>query len=161
MESKEIGSCKFCGLPFKKTTPPQVFCSVNCKKSYSYYTPKEKIKKTCPKCGKEFFAQPNQKFCSFKCKLQFNEKKFRERTFVAKQREEIWKILPKNCKNCGKEANEIHHKTYNIPIRKINYNKSKKYNKVTLKDVQNMLKEYCKYLEPLCSNCHKNIHKNN
>lgn len=122
-----------------------------------YYVPKPKVKINCKRCGKVFVDTPLRKFCSFRCKSQFNEKKFRERAFVAKHRKEIWEILPNKCERCPKEANEIHHRTYNIPVRKINYDKRKKYNNVTLEDVHNMLKEYCKYLEPLCSDCHQKI----
>lgn len=122
-----------------------------------YYVPKQKVKINCKRCGKVFIDTPTRKFCSFKCKSQFNEKKFRERAFMAKHREEIWKILGYVCFKCGGEANELHHQTYNIPVRKINYSKRRKYNKVTLEDVNKMLKEYCQYLTPLCSTCHHRI----
>jgi len=159
MESKEIGYCKICGKPFKKTTPNKVFCSIDCRKLYPYIPPKEKVKKICPKCGKEFFAQSNHKFCSFKCKLQFNEKKLRERKFVKCNILKIREILGKKCEECGGIANEIHHKTYDIPIRKINYDKRKKYKNVTEEDFNRMLLRYCEYLSHFCSNCHKKIHK--
>ena len=66
-------------------------------------------------------------------------KKDIERNFVLKYKIEIREILGKNCKNCGKEANEIHHTTYDIPIKKINYDKRKKYNENTLSNIKKML----------------------
>ena len=124
-----------------------------------YYVPRPKIKITCNKCDKMFLGMASQKFCSSICKLQFNERKFRERSFVKKHRDEIGEILGDSCAKCPREADQVHHKTYYIPIRKINYIKSSKHNKVTPEDVHNMLKEYCKYLMPLCSGCHQKIHK--
>ncbi len=122
-----------------------------------YYIPKPKVKIKCKKCNKNFLGISTQQFCSNKCRSQFNEKKFRERAFTAKYRKELWELLPKRC-CCGKEANEIHHKTYNIPIRKIDYDKRKKDNKLAIENLNKMLKEYCQYLVPLCSSCHTRLH---
>ena len=124
-----------------------------------YYVPVPKIKISCLRCQEMFMGMSTQKFCSSRCKLQFNERKFRERTFVAKHRDEIGRILGNSCLRCPQEANEVHHKTYLIPVRKINRNKSKKHNRHSIEDVRNMLKRYCKYLMPLCSDCHRKIHR--
>ncbi len=114
-----------------------------------YYVPIPKVKIICLKCLKVFIGTKERKYCSSKCRFQFNEKKLRERFFVFHRRQKIDKILGEICFDCGKEANEIHHKRYDIPVRKTNL-KNKNFDK--------MLTEYCKYLLPLCSKCHKQIH---
>ena len=121
-----------------------------------YYVPKQKVKTNCKRCRKVFVDMPTKKFCSFKCKSQFNEKKIRERDFVAKYRIEIWRIISNKCDICGMEANEINHLKYNIPVRKIYVDRRKKY-KVSQEKIDRMLREYCKYLQPLCSKCHNKI----
>lgn len=124
-----------------------------------YYIPIPKIEISCRRCYKVFMGMLSQKFCSSRCKLQFNEKKFRERAFVTKHQRNIYKILGDTCAKCSREADEIHHKTYHIPVRKISHNKSRKHNEHSLEAVYNMLKEYCKYLMALCFRCHQKIHK--
>ena len=68
----------------------------------------------------------------------------RESTFTLKNKEAILKIIGSKCRECGKDVEEIHHTSYNLP------NHSNK-----------ELKEYCKYLIPLCRDCHKKLHREN
>ena len=87
-------------------------------------------------------------------------KKDVERRFVLENKFKLREILGKKCSNCNSNANEIHHITYNIPIKKIKYDKRKTHNSYTLEEVEIMLIKYSKYLLYLCSKCHKEFHLN-
>ena len=147
--------CGNCNSEFTKKSKIHKYCSNNCRKKYyfeKYHEFNKDNKKVieCYKCGKNFETHiKNKKFCSNKCKLRANNHKIRERVWVRNNYKNILKNLPRLCK-CGIEANEVHHKTYNIPIRKIS-----KRNIM----YEEAIKEYCKYLTHLCTECHRKIHK--
>ncbi len=75
-----------------------------------------------------------------------NKIKWRERHFVDKHKIKIWEIIGNVCKDCGKEAKEVNHLTYDFPKRNM-----------SLRGEQHIeyLKWYCKHLEPLCVLCHR------
>ena len=151
--SKIFGNCDYCKNKFRKKSFVHSFCSSKCR--YRYHQRRKNpfcsLVKNCLVCNKEFKTYLKiKKFCSKNCKNIYNMKKIRERQWTGTHLKEIWTILGTKCSNCPKEANEIHHKTYNIPIRKV----SKKN-----KGFEEMLKEYCKYLQPFCGSCHRKYHK--
>ena len=120
---------------------------------------KNLIERHCKKCNERFETHlKNKIFCNEKCRRNFKTKKSRERYWTSHYSKEIWEILNKNCK-CGNKANEIHHITYNIPVKKVCKHPRKK--PTNLDKFYKSLKEYCEFLEPMCSKCHKEFHKNN
>ncbi len=148
--------CEICRLKFRKMCFSHILCSDKCRKE-KYHIKYETLKKSklliisCYNCGTTFETTiKNKKFCSLNCKLKANNHKIRERQWVGVNIKEIRKILPQLCK-CGMEANEIHHKTYKIPIRKVNKENPKYYEAII---------KYCKYLDSLCTWCHRDLHKN-
>lgn len=63
--------CKRCGGPIGSTNPRQLYCK-DCQKAMdSIRARKSSMKKAEPKkceyCGKEYFGQPGQKYCSKQC----------------------------------------------------------------------------------------------
>ena len=151
--SKIFGICDYCKNKFRKKSFLHSFCSSECRYKHhkSKKDPLNLLVKNCLVCNKEFKTYLKiKKFCSKNCKNIYNMKKIRERTWAITNSKEIWAILDSKCSKCSKKANEIHHKTYKIPIRKV----SKKN-----KGFEKMLKEYCKYLLPFCSSCHREHHK--
>ena len=112
-------------------------------------------RKEISKWHKEYNQRPeNKKKHNKRMKEAYyrNKIKWRERKFVSKHRKEILKLLPSICAKCGKEGiKEIHHITYNLPKRK---------HCPSEQQLNNYLKEYCKYLLPFCSRrCHRDYEK--
>lgn len=63
--------CKRCGGPIGSTSPRQLYCK-DCQKAMdSIRARKSSMKKAEPKkceyCGKDYFGQPGQKYCSKQC----------------------------------------------------------------------------------------------
>jgi len=76
-----------------------------------------------------------------KAKILVNKIVVKEGQFVHNNRKEILKICGNRCMGCNKAVKKIsfHHITYNnLPHQD--------------------LKQYCKFLIPLCNFCHKKIH---
>ena len=148
-ENKIYKHCKKCKKRFKQNSPRHYFCSKECRDLFNH--PKKKRILNCLKCKKRFKTfNRYQKYCSEKCKNIEKTKRIRERRFTIQNSKEIWEILGKRCLDCEKVANEFHHKTYNIKIKKIRRSKPKEFHK--------MLVKYCKFLEPLCFSCHQKEH---
>lgn len=77
----------------------------------------------------------------YKNRIEWNERKY-----VNVHKKKIWEIIGRVCVDCGKKAIQVNHKTYDFPSRKDfkkNDSRLKKY-----------IEDYCKFLEPLCKECH-------
>jgi len=77
-----------------------------------------------------------------------NKKQHLERSYVERNKVEIWKILGRVCTDCGKRAEEVNHLKYDFPER--DYYRTK-----DAKEKAKYIKEYCRFLEPLCMPCHR------
>ena len=120
--------------------------------NYSLYKKRSdnKWKKRRKECSKRWYEK-NKKRQFENVKRYYhlhNKEKQRERRYVSTHREEIFNIIGDKCIKCGKEAKEIDHLKYNFPKRK---------QSPTKEEVKIYLKEYCKFLRPLCSNCHRTL----
>lgn len=143
--------CQYCGEKFE--FKPKKYCSKRCaikfaQKSY-YLKNKEKRMKYNKKWAD---LNPEKKRISYNKSMRKNylknKGKYRERAYIEENREKIIQLLGSECKGCGKLASQIHHLKYGyLPKPKLNPMKR--------------LEEYCKYLLPLCEDCHKKIHTKN
>ncbi len=149
----KIKKCKDCNKEFKATNGNHILCSlcskernrvivrINSRKRYlekrddpEFIKKNSEIYKRWYKKNKEYFKVYNKNF------REKNKEKARERNYVDFKTIKIEKILGDKCKECGKKAEEMHHLKYDgLP--------------------KGNIKEYCKFLEPLCKKCHRRKHR--
>ena len=152
-------NCKRCGEKFRMNAGNHCFCSSECriktnlKLRKSYYVPKTERLFICNECDISFVSVAPRVYCSNKCRNICVSRKKLEREYVVANMLELRKILPKFCERCLlKKANDVHHKTYKIPVKKL-----KKWEDLYMDSI----KEYLKYIQHLCRRCHKKITKYN
>ncbi len=158
-------NCQYCNKNiFSSNYNGRFYCSMKCNRLASYYRNHEKNKiklrlrsrknYTTEKSRNYYLKNKNNPFYremvrnNLRLSYQRNKNKWNERSYVNTQKSKIWLIIGKKCL-CDKEAKHIHHQTYEFPKR------SRKGTKL-MRELY--LKEYCKYLRPLCSKCHQKEH---
>ena len=149
--------CKQCNLNFVSLDRPRLFCSLSCQSKHAshvyyvqhkeqYLTNARRWEKQNPERRKEIkkkamakFLENNRERFNELMRIQYRKNTVRcnERKYVNLHREKIVSILGTKC-SCGAEMQELHHKKYEGLPRK-------------------NIVEYCKWLEPLCRDCHKKI----
>jgi hypothetical protein len=161
--------CPQCHTEFIGFSSNRKYCSIKCKDKYNNLKDPNRYKRWIEKNperdkkNKKLHYQKNKEIYKKKSKewqinnpekTKINQSKavmkyyyknheksklhLRENTWTYTHREKIFTIIGKKCK-CEKEATQIHHTQYeNLP--------------------RENLKEYCKYLIPLCRDCHYKIH---
>ena len=149
--------CIYCGKILqirkgkKKLNPKRKFCDITCNTRYRYYKmrdDKNYLKKK-RRYAKKYYNQKGIKRKQHKYMLDYakqNKKKYNERNYVRNHREEILKLLPKNCFLCGEKGIKvIHHTHYDFEKKPRGWKKEQDY-----------LKEYSKSLIGFCSmKCHR------
>lgn len=142
MESEKA---KFRCLKCNKIIPKEYvrkYCSRECYDTY-YSKNKDKVIKRVRQWQLE--NKDRVKSYSRKAVLkyyhnQIDKTKYKERMFANRNKILIENIIGKTCKLCKKDYEHFHHISYdNLP--------------------HDSLYEYCKFLIPLCSDCHLKIHR--
>ncbi len=137
-----------------KLNPKRRFCDYKCqtrelslKVHYKNYIKNKKYTEEKKKKFREWYQKNKEKqFENIKRNYEKNKVQWRERKYVDKHKEKIWVIIGRICKECGGEADEVNHLTYDFPARGCT---------VRGERLLEYIKWYCTFLEPLCMPCHR------
>ncbi len=144
--------CIGCSKSFSTYIHQKKYCSAKC--GWSYYSwnrwrTNEDYRKKRKEYNKQWYEKNKKRhFENIYKHYRKNKGKWNERRYVNKNKQKVWDILGKKCKDCGEEAIEVNHLKYDFPKRSYGIIGG-------MKKKQEYLIEYCKFLEPLCRPCHR------